>query len=60
MGVSKVSRLRREEDLAEYFPSSVLDLLMGLCALARRGSEFERRNCCVGGSFFVNLLLMPG
>lgn len=59
LGGSKVSRFRREDDLAEFFQRRVRDRLRGRCALARRGSEFDRRSCGVGGNF-VSRLLMPG
>ncbi len=58
--VAVVSRCRREEDLAECFQRRVLErLLRGRGALARRGSELERRSCGVGGDL-VRRRLMPG
>lgn len=52
-------RLSREDDLVEFFQSSVRALLRGRDALPSKGSELDRRNDVEGG-VFVSLLLMPG
>ena len=59
IGSAKPLRLSLDDDLVEFFPSNVLDLLGGRRGLESKGSELERSNGDDWGSF-VSLLLMPG